>query len=104
MSYDDINNAYKSGRHNLIDWFTFGRVGNSESGEAYKKVQDVPEAMQVDDTGTYVYIGTAIPGTSTSSGDWRIKRITSATGTTVWADGDALYDNVWDDRATLSYS
>ena len=66
-----------------------------------------PRAEQYDDAGGGVaYHGWAAVGTATSTGSWRIRRITT-TGSDVaidWADGNANYDNVWDNRAALSYS
>lgn len=54
------------------------------------------------------YVGYAIPGTAESAAMWRIARITSdADDNPVkveWADGNEAYDNVWADRAVLSYS
>lgn len=85
-----------------IEWMTFGKVGDSATGTAYKKVQDVPQAMRVDDTGTYVYLAWGKPGTLDATAEWRIARI-DASGNKVWADGDALYNNIWNDRATLNY-
>lgn len=61
-------------------------------------------AFKMDDTGTYKYLGEAQPGTATSAAEWRIQRITNSDSTITWADGDGDFDNVWDDRATLSYS
>lgn len=61
-------------------------------------------AFKIDDTGTYKYIGEAAPGSATSAAVWRIQRITNADSTIVWADGDGDFDNVWDNRASLSYS
>ncbi len=52
------------------------------------------------------YVGEASIGTATSSAAWRIKKITY-TGSSLsitWADGDDNFDNVWDNRASLSYS
>jgi hypothetical protein len=64
-------------------------------------------ATELDDAGDGVtYVGEATPGTATSTDAWRIKRITE-TGPDVsvqWADGDAFFDNIWDDRLTLSYT
>ena len=99
--YPDLGQE-KQGTFNLIDWLTMGRVGNSESGEAYRKTQSVPETNRVEDTGTYIYLAWAIPGTVESVGKWKIARL-DASGNKLWADGNALYDNVWDDRATLDY-
>lgn len=56
---------------------------------------------------TEAYLGHADPGTATSSALWRIQHLTFGAGgdvTITWADGDALFNNVWDDRAGLSYS
>ena len=52
------------------------------------------------------YIGVAKTGTLTSGALWRIKKIlTSGYVTTIlWADGNTFFDNVWDNRASLSYS
>ena len=54
-----------------------------------------------------IYRGTANPGTLTSAASWRIERITIATDgdvTIVHADGNDNFDNIWDNRAGLSYS
>jgi len=68
---------------------------------------NVPVAVELDDAGGGVtYVGKADPGTATSASGWQIQRITE-TGADIsieWADGDALYNNVWDDRLSLSYS
>lgn len=68
----------------------------------------VPYSKQVDFIDDdHFYIGEADPGSASSSAVWRIKYVVIAGDgdvSTTWADGDALFDNVWDDRATLSYS
>ncbi len=58
----------------------------------------------VDSTTTY--LGEAAFNSQTSSAVWRINRITTVgTVTTIdWADGNDEFDNVWDNRASLSYS
>jgi len=61
----------------------------------------------VDDvSGTTLYIGEAQPNTLTSTASWRIKRIvfTGDDSETLYADGDANFNNIWDNRASLSYS
>ena len=57
-----------------------------------------------DDTGDYTYIGNAVPGTLTSATLWQIRRITSADGSVMWADGDIKFDNEWDERTGYGYS
>lgn len=57
-------------------------------------------------SSSVTYIGYAEPGTAQSSALWRIKKMVT-TGDDleiVFADGNANFDNVWNDRASLSYS
>jgi hypothetical protein len=58
---------------------------------------------EVDSNTTYV--GHASPGSLTDDNVWRIKKISvSGTVTSIkYADSNELFDNVWDDRATLIY-
>lgn len=57
-------------------------------------------------TADTIYIGEALPGSATSAAKWRIQRVRTATTPVdvLYADGDEHFDNVWDDRASLSYS
>lgn len=53
-----------------------------------------------------IYKGQADPGALDAAPVWRIRRLTIGVDgdvTTQWADGDANFDNVWADRATLNY-
>jgi len=60
--------------------------------------------VRFDDTGTYVYVGIAAPGTLTTAASWSIKRITSATGDVDWINGNSSFSNVWTTRAAGAYS
>lgn len=64
-------------------------------------------ALQYDDVGSGVsYLGQALPGTSTASALWRVKKIV-ATGPDVvitFADGNSNFDNIWANRLGLAYS
>ena len=64
------------------------------------------EAVQRDLTSTagYIYTGKAAPGSLTSAAVWKICKIDTTTGATTWADGNNNYDNVYDDRTSLTYS
>lgn len=56
---------------------------------------------------TYNYVGDAPVGSAESDPIWRIYRLTNvgtASITKEWADGDSNFDNVWTNRASLSYS
>lgn len=63
---------------------------------------------EIDTDGSNLYVGYAVPGTATSSASWKIKRIVSSGTPTDYsarfADGNTNFDNIWDNRASLSYS
>ena len=52
----------------------------------------------------YTYMCEALPGASSATAVWRISRLTNATGVIQWANGDAKFDNIADNRALLPYS
>ena len=56
-------------------------------------------------SSTVTYIGKATTGTATSVSLWQVQKIDTTTGTVItWADGNGDFDNIWDNRATLTYS
>jgi len=59
--------------------------------------------QNINDTGTYTYIGFAQPQSTSSQAVWQIKRI-DASGNIRFAGGVATFTQVWDNRASLSYS
>ncbi len=71
----------------------------------YYDFQEIP--LRIDEVSTTLtYVGYVQNiGASESGAIWKIKKI-QQTGT-VWkityADGDQLFDNVWSDRASLTY-
>lgn len=71
-------------------------------------VDDPPALIRTDETTTAntIYVGAAAMGTATSAAAWQITRIVTSGGNIVqtWADGDSAADNIWDNRASLSYS
>lgn len=59
---------------------------------------------EIDESTTY--IGEADPGSSESDPVWRIQKL-EFTGPDIdilWANGNSNFDNVWDDRTSLTYS
>lgn len=65
------------------------------------------EAKRVDDTSTInvTYFGYAEVGSVTSSAVWRIKKVDETSGLVeTFADGNSNFDNVWDNRVSLTYS
>lgn len=57
-------------------------------------------------SSTLSYAGRAATGVATSAAGWRIKEITRVGSQTIvkFADGDTNYDNIWDNRVTLTYT
>lgn len=57
-------------------------------------------------SSTVTYIGQALPATLTSSSNWQIQKVTVNGNITSieYADGNADFDNEWDERASYSYS
>lgn len=56
-------------------------------------------------TSTIMYFGYATAGSLTSAASWKIKKI-EISGTQVivtHADSNSNYDNIWDNRASLTY-
>lgn len=54
-----------------------------------------------------IYVGYSDPGVLTGEAKWQIMRLQPGTGASLTldrADGNCEFDNVWDDRASLSYS
>ena len=54
-------------------------------------------------TAGTIYIGKAEHGIATSAAKWFIRKIVTASGADVTSVGTA-YDQVWDDRASLTYT
>lgn len=62
-------------------------------------------ATRVDEaSATVTYVGEAAAGSATSGAVWLIKKIDETSGIVItFADGNTNYDNVWDNRAALTY-
>jgi len=75
-------------------------------GVSLEQRSDSLSALKLDEvSSTLFYVGEASIAASTSSPMWRIRKIDTTTGVDVrWADGNSNYDNVWDDRTSLTYA
>lgn len=84
-----------------------GNMSSHINGDELGNINKVSAALAVRtiDVGSITYVGQAAVGSATSAAVWQVQKIDSSSGTVVtWADGDELYDNVWDNYATLTYS
>lgn len=86
------------------------RVKVNSQGELIVATSGGEQTIMLDDATTtnVTYIGVAPMGTATSAASWQIKKIDESaspiTLKVLWADGNDSYDNVYDNRASLSYS
>lgn len=102
-SVDAMGNGINSPEA-LMMFEQFGRIGNVTEGAAYQRIQKTNESVRVDDAGTYVYVGYAIPGSDESAASWKIFRVTTTNPVAImYADGDAFYNNIWSNRTSLTY-
>jgi hypothetical protein len=93
----------------LFPW----NVEDTGAAHVHLKASDVSLAAGVDYQPAYdqvsdvlAYSGLSLPGTATSEASWQIQELTfGADGdvTGKFADGDALFDNIWDNRGSLTY-
>lgn len=71
------------------------------TGEAIKYTSHIDEA-----TSAITYIGKSPMGYATSSASWQIQRVSATSGGYTYiqfADSDDSFDNVWDNRDSLTY-
>lgn len=88
------------------------RVGSFSSFAIVDAIKEGPTmlATQIDDVSTsgMTYVGYATIGTATSAAFWQIQRIdesgTPVTTVIKWADGNANFDNIWNNRTSLTYT
>lgn len=102
----DIVNAVANTDANMADVATRMSLfmANTDGSSVY--ATPAPFAVRVDEASpTVTYAGFAAVGTATADPLWRIKKITDSSGdvTVEWADGDANFNNIWDNRASLTY-
>lgn len=56
-------------------------------------------------SSTFIYIGKSEIGSSKSDDVWQIFRVDKTSGAEIlYADGNAAFNNIWDNRVSLSYS
>ncbi len=61
-------------------------------------------ALRLATVGSVDYVGEAAIGTATSAPLWRIKKVDTTSGIIIQWAGTGVFDQVWDNRASLTYS
>lgn len=82
---------------------SLGLIINPATAENQEKIIG-DYSLRVDILGNIIYIGKAQTGTSTALPNWQIQKI-DKTGvvTKLYCDGNANFDNIWDNRTSLTY-
>lgn len=111
------NGAPSAGLGNDGDIYT-----DADNGDIYEKItgswslQGSPGSMAlsirsdtIDPTvfPEITYRGDALPGSATSAASWRVQQMTMQSDGDIailFADGNDNFDNIWDNRLSLSYS
>lgn len=91
------------GPPSLAEIAEHSRVGEVSTGRPFKYSQIAPSAYRFASNASLAYYGFAAPGSPTDEGLWRIMRMDHANTFLDFADGDDKFDNVWDDRESLTY-
>lgn len=103
---DPIFTGWQSNYDHHSNWDTAYGWGNHASA-GYALVSQLPSDKDclIDSTSTagYTYVGNAVIGSSLANAVWKIAKI-STTGVVTRADGNSNYDNIWNNRTSLSYS
>ena len=81
-----------------LDWVAASASGGDIGGGS---TTSTSYDLLMDDQGTYMYVGEAIPGTLTSAPSWKIKKVTDTS--VKYADGVATFTKVWNNRASYIY-
>ncbi len=95
---DALTYRSSTGNANGIEvWIANPSITTSSSGD---------EATRLDEaSATVTYVGKAPAGTADATAGWKIFKMDTTSGLSItWADGNGNYDNVWNNRASLSYS
>jgi hypothetical protein len=74
--------------------------------DTYYRNEDDSPILVDEASGATTYLGYCFKTPVTNKPIWKIKRIikSGTVTTTMWADGDKLYNNIWDNRASLVYN
>jgi len=73
-------------------------------GVAYYLQAPLAKIVDSSTTAGSTYTCEAAPGALSSAAAWRISKTVAATGVTTWADGNGNFDNIADNRASLTYA
>lgn len=107
-SIDRNEHDYGADAKKVTQWYIDPVTGNAVRVSATSPLPSGSPALalRLDDTTTtnVTYVGKAAIASATSAAVWQIQKIDETTGMIItWADGDSSFNNIWDNRASLTY-
>lgn len=110
-SFSDSGNVAKSGlvdadRHVQVDVLSSALPTSASTETTLQTISfgGYKFSLRLATVGDVDYVGEAAIGTATSAASWRIKKVDSSSGMVLQWAGTGVFDQVWDNRASLSYS
>ena len=109
-SFDETTGVRGVAIYGTPDGTNIYRLAVNSDGTISASIGSSAYDIRLDDTTTanVTYIGkAALTGSAiaTSSAVWQVQKIDETTGMIItWADGDSSFNNIWDNRASLTYA
>lgn len=110
-SFSDSGDVAKSGlvdgdRHVQVDVLSSALPSSASTETTLQTISfgGYKFTLRLATVGDVDYVGEASIGTATSAASWRIKKVDNTTGTVIQWAGTGIFNQVWDNRASLSYS
>lgn len=110
-SFSDSGDIAKSGlvdadRHVQVDVLSSALPSSASTETTLQTISfgGFKFTLRLATSGNVDYVGEAAIGTATSAASWRIKKVDSSSGMVLQWAGTGVFDQVWDNRASLSYS
>ena len=110
-SFSDSGNVARSGlvdgdRHVQVDVLSSELPSSASTETTLQTISfgGFKFTLRLATAGEVDYVGEAAIGTATSAASWRIKKVDSTSGIIIQWAGTGVFDQVWNNRASLSYS
>ncbi len=110
-SFSDSGDVAKSGlvdadRHVQVDVLSSALPASASTETTLQTISfgGFKFSLRLATVGSVDYVGEAAIGSATSAASWRIKKVDSTSGIVIQWAGTGVFDQIWDNRASLSYS
>jgi hypothetical protein len=110
-SFSDSGNVDKKGlvdadRHVQVDVLSSALPASASTETTLQTISfgGYKFTLRLATVGDVDYVGEAAIGTATSAASWRIKKVDSTSGVVIQWAGAGTFNQIWDNRASLTYS